>query len=718
MKIGKYVLLCITLCIAEHALVIAQTNPAIKIDSLQSELKVAKEDTNKVKVFLRLSRMVQNIDPNKAANFGQLGLQLSEKLHWQQGIGKGNRFAGEAYRIASDFTKAQDYSIRALKISRELGDKKEITLSTVDLAGLYHEMADYASALVYANQALALSKETGDKSSEIASLNIIGGAFLNLSNYPKSLDAFQEALKLSKETGNKSMEGTTLGNIGLLFQLLSDNSKALDYSLQALEISRELGNKYSEALNLDNISSLYLDLKDYQKAIDCSLQGLKMSRETGMKKNEEANLNHLGYDYNAESDFPKALYYLEQSLSIGKEIQDKYSEANSLKAIGDVYEKSGNCPKAISYLKKGRGLAKEIGVSRVVQAADESLSRIYEKTGKPIEALAAYKEFISVRDSALNDYKRTEIKRKEMQFSFDTAQAYQKARQDKKDVITKLEIKNSNLQRNAFIGGGALLLLLSVVLFGRFRNERNSKRLINIEKEKSEQLGLVKNKLFSIISHDLRSPLASLDATTKLLRNGNLDTRTTDSLLNNLNISLAATINMMDSLLMWSLSQMKSLELKPTATSLKEVAEENIAIYMETALNKQINMVNDIAESSKAIVDTHLMRIVARNLISNAIKFSYSGGEVLVYAKESAEYVLFSVRDNGMGIVDEEIGSLLASGARVNSHKGTNAEEGTGVGLEICNELMKKSGGFITIESILEKGTTVTVHLPKVKLAA
>jgi signal transduction histidine kinase len=180
---------------------------------------------------------------------------------------------------------------------------------------------------------------------------------------------------------------------------------------------------------------------------------------------------------------------------------------------------------------------------------------------------------------------------------------------------------------------------------------------------------------------------------------------------NYLQNSVTETLNLVDNLLMWSYSQIQGERLVLENLYLKKLAEENINLYLQTAELKNINMNLDIPADLMANVDKNVINLVIRNLLSNAIKFTPMGGQVMITAKEKENAISLMISDNGQGIEPDIIPNIFTLDAD-KSQKGTSNETGTGLGLVLCNDLLQKVGGKISVISKLGVGSTFFVELP------
>jgi signal transduction histidine kinase len=231
------------------------------------------------------------------------------------------------------------------------------------------------------------------------------------------------------------------------------------------------------------------------------------------------------------------------------------------------------------------------------------------------------------------------------------------------------------------------------------------------------QLNKTKNKFFSIISHDLKTPLNSIIGFSNLLSE-NYDQFTKAEHLQYINIIEKGADNtqkLLDNLLEWAQTQTNNDSFKPKLKNLFELTNDVISILQHTADNKHIHILNYIDADLNAEVDENKIRTVFRNLISNAIKFTQKYGKVIISGSElktnEQNLVMISVEDDGIGIPDDKINQLFSLSEKVSS-PGTQNELGTGLGLLLCSEMIKRHQGEIWVESELNKGSKFTFTIP------
>ena len=249
----------------------------------------------------------------------------------------------------------------------------------------------------------------------------------------------------------------------------------------------------------------------------------------------------------------------------------------------------------------------------------------------------------------------------------------------------------------------------------RLQQESREQHLLLQEKHAELQaLNASKDKFFSIISHDLRSPLSAVLVGLRLLTD--TESRLTDNEKNELIRDSHRTVeqlyNLLDNLLVWSRLQRGLMEYAPQPLDLRPLFERNATLFAANAEQKQIAIRQTVAEPVIAFADSHMIDAIIRNLISNALKFTEARGAITLSARQNDQRVEMAVADTGIGMDAETVAKLFRLDVRYNQ-LGTAGEKGTGLGLNVCKEFAEKNGGSIAVESVVGAGTTFRVTLPK-----
>lgn len=225
-----------------------------------------------------------------------------------------------------------------------------------------------------------------------------------------------------------------------------------------------------------------------------------------------------------------------------------------------------------------------------------------------------------------------------------------------------------------------------------------------------------KDKLLSIIAHDLRNPFSVLITFSKLLLDS-IDDFSRDDILNYLKTFYQTSkqgYNLLDNLLKWSKSQTGNMDIEPEIIDFKDIVEENITLLNSQAKSKRIKLINHTPDNLFAFADLNMVLTVIRNLLTNAIKFTNEGGRIEVNGRNFEKFIEISVRDNGIGIIEEDLEKIFRIDIK-HSTVGTANERGSGLGLVLCKEFIEKNHGILSANSIPGEGSTFIFTLPKPK---
>ncbi len=300
---------------------------------------------------------------------------------------------------------------------------------------------------------------------------------------------------------------------------------------------------------------------------------------------------------------------------------------------------------------------------------------------------------------------------------------------DSSERVAFQELMKNNGEVNGFYsvwkmkGGDPLHVIeSSMALYDKYGNVTGYEGVIQdittrvMFEERLKELNAAKDRFFSIISHDLRSPFSGLLGLLQLILDDYevLSDSEKKEMLSSLFTSTKMTFSLLENLLKWAGVQSGSVLFRPEAFSLNEIIDGAINVQKTAAALKNISIIeNPDKKNGHVFADRMMLDTVLRNLLSNAIKFSIFDSKIIVEIKEDGEYYEIAVKDQGVGISEDAIARLFKVGEDT-STTGTNNEKGTGLGLILCKEYVEKNGGRIWVKSKVNEGTTFFFTVPKV----
>ena len=293
----------------------------------------------------------------------------------------------------------------------------------------------------------------------------------------------------------------------------------------------------------------------------------------------------------------------------------------------------------------------------------------------------------------------------------------------KENLTLEIEKALAKQKNYIYITLGTLLVLLIITILVR-RSEKIQKKLnkelkihkTDLEKNeiKLQEINKTKDKLFSIIGHDLRGPIGAFQGLLQLFRTNEIDQTEFLEHIPKLGTDIDNISFTLNNLLSWGQTQMNGAITKPSMVTLENIVSDNIKLLREIADKKSIKLISRLPENTLVWSDIDQIDIVLRNLISNALKFTPKNGMVTVDAEEKNEHWQISVRDTGIGIDKDIQEKLFGQNSNITTY-GTDDEKGTGIGLSLCKEMVENNKGTIWVESIPQKGSCFYFTVPKAK---
>jgi len=647
-----------------------------KLDSLSQQLNEVSSDSLRIRILVRLSDELQYSNIDQAQQYATEALSLSEKKNWDWGRAESN----------------------------------------LRLAFLGTLMGDYTTALKYDNRHLQAVRTMNDSLALAKALNNIGQDYSDLGEYDDAYYYLTKSYKVARLIQDSLLQAVCLFNLGHVFKDLGQYDIALNHFTISAEISKKIGDLDGEAYLEEQIGSLYLRKRDFLKAEARLSRALQLTRSRNLTVIEPRVLTSLAELNLEEMSYELALDYYDSAHQVYAASKNHFGIAKTKLGKGKVLAHQQKFAESFKLIDEALTSAKSLNARVLEIDCYEQLSGLAEQKGDYKKSLEYFKNFKVMRDSLFNEefvHKLFEDLRYETETKDSEIAELSLARS-----LQTAEIKRQGFIRNILAVSAALtgILLLSVYRSGQ-RRIRINKLLMEHQEEikkrsiELEQLNQVKDKFFSIISHDLRSPINALSGILDLMGRDQLKPEEFSRLVKELKIQFNHTKTLINNLLDWALLQMDKLKIQPEKINLRNLVDENFRLLSSLHL-KEIEMINRIPEKVYASADLNTINLVFRNLILNSIKFTESGGKIWVDVKENQNDLTVSVTDNGVGIAPE-VQSMIFEKTSGYSTRGTANEKGTGLGLILCKEFVERNGGKIWLQSEVGKGSTFSFTLKK-----
>lgn len=648
-----------------------------KIDSLEKALKNSSSDSLRLKTLIKLSQSFQ-------------------------------------YK---DFLKAGDYSAQALEIARKKNWNWGKTMALSQAGYLATINGDHSSAMKYDNEKLQLVISIGDSTQIAESLNNLGNDYIELGKYDEAYYYFTQSYRIARQVNDSLRMAIAIFNTGTVLTELGQYDLALDHLEVSLVLSKEINDLDGIAFDHDAMGDIFLRKKEFAKSKDYLIQALKFIRERNLTVIEPKALKHLAQLYFEKKESDKALAYYDTAVHVYEQTNNKFGIAEAHLGISQILIDQGVFDKAQTLINQSLETAKRFNAERMEIDCYKQLSELAEKKGDYKTALAFHKNYKQLEDSLFSHEMLEKVFQDQLRFKTETKD-FEIAALSRAQTEKESELKREEFLRNILVVVVALtIILLFTVYRSGQRRIRINKMLIEHQEEikkrsvELEQLNQVKDKFFSIISHDLRSPINALSGILNLIDNKHLTQEEFVLLTKELKIQFNHTRTLINNLLDWALLQMDKLRIQPEKIDLSTMVESNFKLLSSLHL-KEMRLINLIHNEAMGWGDSNMINLVFRNLILNAIKFSETGGLIEVSAETEGDHYVVSVKDYGVGILPE-VQKILFDKTSGYTTRGTANEKGTGLGLILCKEFIEKNGGQIWLESEVGRGSTFYFTIKK-----
>ena len=648
-----------------------------------------------------------------------------------------------------------------------LADLEKALANVVNLeerCSLYYEIAeqhfnDWELDLAKYNFQLAFqtAKEINNTVMQSKALSSIGACYQDSSVPDSALLFANRAMEIIANDSTKAaleQKSAIHSQLGLLYTSeLSNNKEALKHFILCLDFAKKAQSP-SKLIDAHIGMALIYSVFDHSKCIRYGKEGLTIAKqEKDLYKIAELQrimaqsilMNRAKKNSSNKNDLDKAFLLIKHNIAYYQKNNNQFELADSWLSLSKYFSYVNQVDSAANYIIKSFELFKELDSETAVISAGIDLADILyqqKKYKKVIELLEPFTKSLKLNqnleflrlvlgklassyektgqyDKAFNSLKFFEnFSKKYYEKNWDASSLEMQAKYntewlEKEKVL--LEERNHNLLFRNQIFMGIVILFLLLLLFGTwlFRKTKLKNQLIEKQKIELQKLDTTRNKLFSIIAHDLRSPLVSLQGIPEKFNYLINKNRTEDihKLSQSIESSIESVNKLIDNLLNWALMEQGRFPHHPEAINIAEMIDDVIRLYQNRVDSKNIQLKLNVPNQLFAHADKNATTTVLRNLIDNAIKFTCAGGTVNIFAENKSDHIVISIEDTGIGIPYHELNTLLVRNI-LKTKKGTAGEKGTGLGLVLCKELIEMNSGSLDIKSKEGIGSIFSVYLP------
>lgn len=641
-------------------------------------------DNKLASTYYELSLSLQEEFPDSAlyfANRAELMLQRNDPesllpfVYKSKGQIYSNKLVIE--RSLLYFKKAYDEFIK-LENSHEIGE------CALKMGNLYYDMANYSEAYFYFMQSLNAYEKENNQLGIARMENNLGNVSHDMGRIEEAEKHYLNAYDIYRENGISSEEYGALGNIGMILYENQQYDSALSY---------------------------------FQRVMDqLPPDSLESSVETMILAGV---YNNTGLTYSELGERQRALEYFRKGLDLALRVDDQSTIGTVYVNLGSLYGEMNNQDSALFYLHRALRIAQLRSFHSLELDVYEELAKLHAKPGSYASAYNWMVRYDTLYKKIFNEKQSEQI----MQLR----SRYEQELSEKEILQLQSESQVQKMLNKLFVIFIVVIIALAIIIAVNLRSKKQTNQMLaerNLQisnaihklsesENELQKLNKSKDRIFSVVAHDLRNPVAAVTGFSELLYD-NFDEFPVETQKEYLLQILQGTQriqNLLENLLVWARSQMKAVKYEPENIRLKVLLEECVKEIKANLDHKKMECQVKIGTGCSVFADRAMIHTVFRNLIINAIKFSFPGSTIRITSATAENTCNVMVSDEGIGI-QPEIQEKLFSTNEVVSTPGTTGESGSGLGLVICKEFLERNMGVITVQSEPGNGSTFIVSLP------
>ena len=603
----------------------------------------------KLETLLELSKEYWNIDPVEGIKLAKHALGTAQTLESEEEIVKAMYYLGTAYYIDNQLDNSLDYLLQAHQFAQTHNYDTNTANISRQLAIVYFESGKLDRMYTYTIQALDIYNSGKDELGIARCQNLLGLYYKGVNEYEKAIEYFESSLNLGKKIEKTSLVGSILNDVGSMYAEMGDTIKAIQI--------------YNEA---------------------------------------------VPYHKSNGRNFKSGTFEL---------------------TLADLYVQNGKLQKASPHLKQGFEIASDLNSKRLLRDYYRILADYEIKKNNKSNALIAYQKLQAYVDSVSLGQLNNKIE------ELDSRHAISISNEENQRLRNKNQTQELKITQQYIVGLLIFIVLLIAIfiLTIRYRNNLKDNELlylknslvnqhqeelidamkrIKISEDKLRLANDTKDKMFSLIAHDLRGAIGNISNGLRMYlgeEDLNLSEEDKEEFLQALFHSSDSAYELLENLLFWAKNQALTLNANKQMVDASSIINSNIGLLGDLAKIKSINLFTSINPNVEVFVDWNMINTVLRNLISNAIKFTNKDGSVEIKSEIGQYFVKISVIDDGIGMLPEQIENIYDG----KTTDGTAAEKGTGLGLTLCRDFLIKNHGKMLVTSKVDHGSTFAFIIPR-----
>ncbi|MEQ9187690.1 MAG: tetratricopeptide repeat-containing sensor histidine kinase [Cryomorphaceae bacterium] len=705
------------------------THAQTEIDSVRRSFEQAHSDSAKIWASIRYAALVEKHSPDSAYQILNDARMIAKPLA-DSDVGIRNLYGTTLMRLGVSEVRyrnnqavAEKYLDEARAVFINTGNYKMLAGCFMTLGIMRFYGGDHDEAMRFHSLSLKNYTLANDSIGVAGCWNNIGLVHSQAGRIDEAIEAYRKSIAINELLGFELKVTEGYNNVGALYTQMEEHEQAIKYYNDVVTVRTKLGDSLAMASGYSNLGSAFMALGNLDTALFFYQKSVKILENFNDEFGMINLVSNIGLVFYQKDDAATAKLYFEQALEQAKALNLPEKIVMTSSNLAMVMNEEKNYDASIAMSMEALKLSHRIGTPYQRINLFSNLSTAYEGLGDAQNALAYLKRKHAIHDSLVSNDNKAFVARLQREFEAERAQKESKLQ----EIEALREASEASTQRNRYfflIGGLALALIVLVFIFRAYRVKviRNKelnlynlrileqKKQIELQAAELRDINLSKDKLFSIVSHDLRGPFSALKSILDLVHDDQLSEEEAQAVLKQLRKTFDESAGLLENLLHWSQQQLGGIKMSLKKQDVKNMLDRVILMFDRNLSAKELVVRNFVEPGNYVLADKHMLELVLRNLLANAIKFSYRGGVIEMLAFQRGKTLHISVRDQGIGLTELQASTLFSFGSV--STLGTENEKGTGLGLALCKDFIERQGGEVYVVPNSDNGSTFTIELP------
>ncbi|WP_421918693.1 tetratricopeptide repeat-containing sensor histidine kinase [Marinifilum sp.] len=688
------------------------------IDQLKDQLSNS-SDIEKIDFLIDIAYQYSSVNLDSSICYAKRALELAKIVNDNTKLINSRLTLADSYCKKDDFSNVYNHLIEAEKLAQQTQDSILLGKLYYRFGIFYHRSSKYDESIQFFNQSIQYCKNKKNQRILASCLNGLGIVYWERGNAELALNKYLGAFQISEEIDDTSLQKALMLNMALIFTDKKQNKKVFEVYDELLKIAIEDNDKQTQAVIYNNMATVYQYEKSYDKALGFSKKSLTLYTEVGDESGIALAMNNIGENYFKTGKISEAIFYLDNSLAINRNLKLDTEIIYNLEVLAKVYLFSGRLRKVEDLVNEGIEICRRLKIKNKERDFLELKAEYYYSLGNYKKAYKTHEVYDQLKDSLIEVVKADKIAHLQTQFETEKKEKENEILRVSNELTQEKLDKERALTNSLivfFVITTALLILVCFLYKSKTKINDRIKKINGMLEEYNQELKIsnaTKDRFFSIIAHDLRSPFNSILGFSELIKEElkkGKDLDLIEEFNANINESSNCLFTLLENLLQWAKSQRGELEFNPVQFDLYQLVESTLIIFKLKAASKSICLSSNVKPGTEAFGDINMVSTILRNLIGNALKFTESKGKIIISADIIKGFVFLKVKDSGIGISKENQEKLFKLHCNYTT-VGTADETGSGFGLILCKEFAEKNGGDIWVESEENKGSEFIISL-------